>query len=139
MGCPNPRRCFFQVSHRVAENERVQQGVEKVQKGLEVAKEKGGLFNGVSHELCMVWKDATDRERNIASTPRFGLFRKAPSQSFRAKSAVEDTGKVVMEKTQQGIEAVKEKTREWRAGAGTVWEQGGGVCFFQLCPENFTY
>ena len=28
-----------EVSHRVAENEKVQQGVEKVQKGLEVAKD----------------------------------------------------------------------------------------------------
>ncbi|CAE7278364.1 unnamed protein product [Symbiodinium pilosum] len=37
-----------------------------------------------------------------------------------------DTGKVVMEKTQQGLEAVKERTREWRAGAGTVWEKGAG-------------
>ena len=37
-----------------------------------------------------------------------------------------DTGKVVMEKTQQGIEAVKEKTRELRANAGNVWEKGRG-------------
>ncbi|CAJ1361861.1 unnamed protein product [Effrenium voratum] len=51
------------------------------------------------------------------------------AESERVQKGLEvakDTGKVVMEKTQQGLEAVKEKTRELRAGAGTVWEKGRG-------------
>ncbi|CAE7018922.1 unnamed protein product [Symbiodinium sp. CCMP2456] len=51
------------------------------------------------------------------------------AESERVQKGLEvakDTGKVVMEKTQQGLEAVKERTREWRAGAGTVWEKGYG-------------
>lgn len=73
-----------EVSHRVAENEKVQQGVEKVQKGLEVAKD-ASCWSLVSHWCAMIpW-------------------------------CHQDTGKVVMEKTQQGIEVVKDSWDCWFA------------------------
>ena len=77
-------KCCEEVSHRVAENEKVQQGVEKVQKGLEVAKDTS-CWSLVSQWCAMIpW-------------------------------CQQDTGKVVMEKTQQGIEVVKDSWDCWFA------------------------
>eukprot|EP00441_Pelagodinium_beii_P034340 CAMPEP_0197629676 /NCGR_PEP_ID=MMETSP1338-20131121/7430_1 /TAXON_ID=43686 ORGANISM="Pelagodinium beii, Strain RCC1491" /NCGR_SAMPLE_ID=MMETSP1338 /ASSEMBLY_ACC=CAM_ASM_000754 /LENGTH=365 /DNA_ID=CAMNT_0043200755 /DNA_START=295 /DNA_END=1392 /DNA_ORIENTATION=+ len=52
------------------------------------------------------------------------------AESERGQKVIEvakDTSKVVMEKTQQGIEVVKERTQQTREKLGSVWSKGRGT------------
>jgi len=93
---------------RVAELESVQKGVERIKEVSQKVAENEKVQQSVE------W--AKRRASEIAENERVQ----------KGLEVAKDTGKVVMEKTQQGLEAVKERTREWRAGAGTVWEKGYG-------------
>lgn len=59
-----------EVSHRVAENEKVQQGVEKVQKGLEAAKDTGKVVMEKTQQGIEAVKEKTREWRAGAGTAR---------------------------------------------------------------------
>eukprot|EP00931_Biecheleriopsis_adriatica_P093212 TRINITY_DN66963_c0_g1_i1.p1 TRINITY_DN66963_c0_g1~~TRINITY_DN66963_c0_g1_i1.p1 ORF type:complete len:391 (-),score=101.11 TRINITY_DN66963_c0_g1_i1:109-1281(-) len=93
---------------KVAEMESVQRGVERIKEVSQKVAENERVQQSVE------W--AKRKATEVAESER------VQKGIERAK----DTSKVVMEKTQQGIEAVKERTANLRAGAGTVWEKGRG-------------
>lgn len=102
----------------------------------EATEGEGGLLGRLREKVAPTVQRVAEMESVQKGYERIKEVSHRVAENERVQQGVEkvqkglevakDTGKVVMEKTQQGIEAVKEKTREWRAGAGTVWEQGRG-------------
>eukprot|EP00440_Ansanella_granifera_P018778 gb/GFBE01020401.1/.p1 GENE.gb/GFBE01020401.1/~~gb/GFBE01020401.1/.p1 ORF type:complete len:428 (+),score=100.62 gb/GFBE01020401.1/:1-1284(+) len=93
---------------RVAEMESVQKGVERIKEVSQRVAENEKVQQSVE------W--AKRKASEVAESERVQ----------KGLEAAKDTGKVVYEKAQQGVEAVKERTASLRAGAGTVWEKGRG-------------
>jgi len=98
---------------RVSEMESVQKGITYAKETATVVQQKVAESERVQQSVDWAKRKATE----VAESER----------GQKVIEAAKDTSKVVMEKTQKGIEAVKERTAQTREAIGGVWQKGRGT------------